>query len=447
MRGGGGPSGRPRRAPHLWVSRAADGHLLAMLSARQQGMWRSRARRLWTSFWTIPALCTALAVGLAVSVPWLDERGLSAALPFLFSGGPDGARSVLSAVASSMISFTALVFSITIVTLQLTSGQFSPRVLRTFLQDRLTQLALGVFVATFVYALAVLRSVRGADTARSFVPRTAVTLSVLLVLISVVLFIAYIHHVTNAVRVSQILASIGTQTRRCIARRFDGVGSVSSVPLPTAARSPRYKIISAPRNGIIAVVRDRPVVRAASQANCLVVLVPKIGDFVAAGMPLFTVHDGPADGLRGDLDRQAVIDAVDIEIERSMEQDIAFGFRQLADIAERALSPAMNDHTTAVAAVDQVHDLLRRLVTRHLTPRAHTDRDGQPRLVVPEPDLEDYLRIGVDDISRWAQDSPRVLSRLRLMLRDVYEQARPEHRARIACRVTRLERRLAARKG
>jgi uncharacterized membrane protein len=156
----------------------------------------------------VPLICTVLAIGLGLGSIALDQliRG-SIQFPFLISSGVDGARALLSAIASSMITFTGLVFSITIVTLQLTSSQFSPRVLRTFLRDRFNQLTLGIFIATFVYAMVVLRSARGTDDQLdAFVPQLGVNVAFLLVLASVVVFLIYIHHITQSIRAANIIA-------------------------------------------------------------------------------------------------------------------------------------------------------------------------------------------------------------------------------------------------
>jgi uncharacterized membrane protein len=156
--------------------------------------WNALRRR----FWAIPLLCATIATALGLGLTALDE-GLdtSFTMPFLFEGGPEGARAVLSAVITSMIAFTGLVFSITIVVLQLTSSQFSPRVLRTFLRDWVNQLSLGVFVATFVYALVVLRAVRGTSQVDPFVPQVSVTVAFGFVLASVVVFLVYINHIAQ----------------------------------------------------------------------------------------------------------------------------------------------------------------------------------------------------------------------------------------------------------
>lgn len=165
---------------------------------------------IWSrnTFWLVPAACVAMALVLALVLPRLEDLIPSA---LLFPGGPEGARSVLGSIATSMISITGLVFSITIVALQLVAGQFTSRVMRDFLRDRLIQWTLGIFVATFTYALALQRSVQGTSETGAFVPALGVTVAFLLVLLSVGSFIAYIHHIANAIRIASI--AIGSAVR------------------------------------------------------------------------------------------------------------------------------------------------------------------------------------------------------------------------------------------
>ncbi|MDQ3424247.1 MAG: DUF2254 domain-containing protein [Actinomycetota bacterium] len=388
-------------------------------------MWQDRVRAVGSSFWFIPAVCATAAVVLAVVLVRIDDATDGDALPVLFPGGPSGARALLGSITASMISFTGLVFSITIVVLQLTSSQFSPRILRSFLQDRASQAALGVFVATFVYAMTVLRSVRGESTDAPFVPRIATTMSFVLVIASVALFIYYIHHIANMIRAATILASVGGETRKLLAQRYPKDRQALSAPL-----HPVRQTVCAPGPGVVTTLSAQPLTELAAEADCVVELIPAVGTFVPEGAPLFHVR---RDGGRPapDLDEKAVLSTVTFDIEPSMEQDVSYGFRQLTDVAERVLSPSLNDHTTAVQAIDQIHDLLRRLASCPMPERIEADEDGVARVIEHEVGIDHYLDVGVDQIARWADDSPRVLGRLRAMLADVETVARPEHLAAI----------------
>jgi len=193
--------------------------------------------RVRSAFWFVPATCVVAAAGLALALVQLDEKLQRDGGGVAFAGGPESARSLLSAIASSMLTLTALVFSITVVVLQLTSSQFSPRVLRTFLRDRQNQLTLGVFTATFVYALMALREVRGQDgLVDLFVPGITISVAFGLVLVSVALFVAYIHHIVNSIRVVTIIDRIRIETESTIDRLAER--DAEAAPLPPAPDGP-----------------------------------------------------------------------------------------------------------------------------------------------------------------------------------------------------------------
>ncbi|MGB3764641.1 MAG: DUF2254 family protein, partial [Ornithinimicrobium sp.] len=189
-----------------------------MAEPRRSGGFGRLWRRAFSPFWMVPAMCCLLALAAGLLLPQVDEE-LGQYVPFLFQAGPDGARSMLSTIAGAMISVTGLVFSITIVVLQLASSQFSPRVLRTFLDDRTPQLTLGIFSASFVYALTVMRDVSGStDGSAGSVPQIALTVAFVLVLASVGLFLAFIHHITQSISVDTILRTVGEETLALVHR-------------------------------------------------------------------------------------------------------------------------------------------------------------------------------------------------------------------------------------
>lgn len=386
-------------------------------------MSRIRALReaIRTGFWAIPSACVLVAIGLALGLVQADDS-LDTHLWLAFNGGPDGAREVLSAISSSMITFTGLVFSITVVVLQLTSSQFSPRVLRTFLRDRLTQFSLGVFVATFVYSVTVLRTVTGGD--QEFVPVLSTTVGLGLLLLSVGMFVAYIHHIATSIQVSAILAAIGAETRETIERRFPA-GDGPRAAFPGARDEPVVAIVVAPRSGVLTGIDPDRLVGLARAEGVTLRIDLRPGDFVPEGGPLVEVLG------TGSADAGQVSAAITISSDRDMQQDVAFGLRQLVDIAERALSPGVNDPTTAVQALDQVHDLLRRLARRRLPDGLHRDHDGRVRLVTPPEEFSDYLDLALEEIDQYGAEVLQVQRRIDLLLADLALAARPEHRAAI----------------
>lgn len=370
------------------------------------------------SLWFIPTLCVTGAVILAFVLMRIDASGFDA--EFLFGGGPEGARVVLSTISSSMITFTGLVFSITIVVLQLASQQYSPRVLRTFLRDRHSQFALGIFTATFTYALVVLREIRTAEASGGeFVPALAITAAFLFVLGSLFLFVDYIHHITQSIRVGNITHAIGVETREAISHIYDHEHVDEPVPLPTG----ETRSIPARRRGILQGLDRDELVELATRWDVIIEVVPAMGDFVPEGSTLMRVHG------TGDIDEKALHDDVSLGRERTMWQDPAFGFRQLADIAEKSLSPAVNDPTTAVQCLDEMHDLLRRLATRPFPSGQRMDKSGRLRLVYPVTSWEGYVHLAFDELRFYGRESLQVHRRLHATIDDLLQVVPPERRA------------------
>ncbi|MDP9443909.1 MAG: DUF2254 domain-containing protein [Actinomycetota bacterium] len=369
-------------------------------------------------------------MALGLLLPRLDAR-ISDDVPFLFAGGPPGARALLSAVTTSMISVTGLVFSITVVALQLASSQFSPRVLRTFLRSRTTQLTLGVFVATFLYAIVVLRSVRGDAVEEPFVPQVSVTVAFVLVLASAAVFLRYIQHITDSIRVSTIAGNVGNETRELIAR----IASTRGEDEPPAAvrLPPEREVVTSVAPGVLVHVDGDALLRYAERADVVLRLLVRVGDFVPAGAPLVAVH-----GAVGRVAPARVRSALRLGRDRTMQQDVAFGLRQLVDIAERALSPGVNDPTTAVQVLDQLHDLTRRLATQPDPSPARAGADGTVRLVMPQRGFAELLDLALDEILDYGGESRQVRRRVAAMLDDLESVSRQEHRAPVAAKRRRL---------
>lgn len=342
-----------------------------------------------------------------------------------------------------MITFTGLVFSITIVVLQLASAQFSPRVLRMFLRDRTIRLSLGVFLGSFVYAIVVLRSVKTGGA----VPRISLTGSFAFVLLAIGMFIRYVAHIVNMIRAASIIATIGGDARVHLERHFPPGGSQTPAP---SLRRPSATIASE-RQGVLVAVNEQALVELAEGQRCLIAIFPSVGDYVARGMPLAEIHGAPSGAAHGDasadgrrdaaggqrrrgeppIDERALREALSFDNERTLGQDLPFAFRELVDIAQRSLSPAVNDPTTAVQAIDAMHDLLRRLCSRSLGPEVRCDGAGTPRLVVPQLSFAGYLGLAVGQVWHYGRDAVQVPQRLTLMLTDLAGAAIEENAAPI----------------
>ncbi len=276
--------------------------------------------RIRSSYWFLPALMSVMAVVLSSLMLFLDRR-YADRIPtdawWLYGGGDEGARVLLSAIVTSMISVTSVVFSITIVALTLAAGQFGSRVLRNFMRDRGNQFTLGTFIATFVYAMLVLRSVRGLDDAE-FVPPLAMSMGILLVFVSVGVLIYFIHHVASSIQADSVVRSIALETEDAIERLFPGAigkenpeGDGLRAEEPEAASLPKRfdseaKMVRAPRGDQLRIIDQDGLMDLAVEHDLIVRLRARPGDFV--------VHDGIVAQVwkEGDLDPGVLDDVRDV---------------------------------------------------------------------------------------------------------------------------------------
>lgn len=361
--------------------------------------------RLRQSLLPLPALFGLAAIAASAVSSVVDRRiGFEGDL---FPGGADSARSLLSSIASASLTLTAVVFSITMLVLQLTSAQYSPRVLRRFLRDRVSQTALAVFASTFIFSLAALRGV-----APDAVPVTSVVIAFVLALLTIGVFVIYVNHIAQEIRVSSIIAAIADETREAIDDVCGGArsGPGTSHAWPEAAAT---TVVAAPHDGVVVAVNVPGLVSAAKRCDVAVELVPLVGDWVVDGAPLLRVIGDPPDH------HETFTSKVSIGRERDMAQDPAYGMRQLIDIAERALSPGTNDPTTAVQAIQTVHGLLVRFACAPEPTETFCDPDGRPRFRRHLRSFGDLLDLAVDEILLYGQDSLQVTAALDAMLNDL----------------------------
>ena len=375
--------------------------------------------QVWRPFWVLPAVIALSSLAFGTALPLFDDE--IGEPGWVFAGGPDGARSLLGTIAGAMISVTGLVFSITMVILQLASSQFTPRILGTFLESRVTQVTLGVFTGSFIYALTVLRSVRGDED--DIVPETAVTLAFLYVLVAVGMFLAFIHHITRSVQVSQVMTHVRRRTIST-ARGLTDVGTTTGwSPRPGTSRT---DLTIEDRCGYVTVLDSTLLVRRAAELGVVAELDVAPGAFLAPGQLV-----GRAWGRDRLTDEEVrgLVAALHVDEERDFVVDPGFGVRQLLDIAERALSPGVNDPTTAIQAVNELHVVLRYLAARPDPSPYLTDEDGEVHAVYRPVGYADLLANVVEELAHYGADSIRVVPRLREMLADLARAAAPEHRA------------------
>ena len=399
-----------------------------------------------TQLWPLPILGVVLAVVAGILVPLLDVRvdtHLSGLLnTLIFNGDPGAARTVLSAVASSLITVTSLTFSLTVVTLQLASSQFSPRLLRTFTQDLFVQVTLAIFLATFTFSLTVLRSVRSpSEGGAIFVPRVSVTVAFLLALASVVALVLFLAHLTSQIRVETMLQRVHDDAAGTMATnltRHDDPDADRLVPRrPDAATT-----LWATTSGFLTSIDQDDLLDAATKADAVVAVERQPGSFVVQRTPLGHAWPRHGDQLAPDrLDRLRgkAAAAVNLGPERTAAQDVGYGLRQVTDIVNKALSPGINDPTTAIHGLGQTSALLAELTGYHLGPLVLHDEHDHPRVVLHRPGFAELLELAVAQPRSYGEADPQVLGRLYELLADLAWHARPEHHQPVLDQLRRLD--------
>jgi len=380
----------------------------------------NRFKQLWSilrsSFWFLPSLIVAGSIVLAVALIGVDFTGSEqwlARWPRLFGVGADGARGMLSTIAGSMMTVVGVTFSMVLMTLALASSQYTSRILRNFMSDRVTQIVLGVFAGIFTYCLIVLRTIRGGEDG-IFVPSLAISFSVVLAMGGIGVLIFFIHHISASIQAANIIASVADETMLVVDRLFPkkiGDGWVADdEAYPTLPPLPEniWKAVPAKVNGYIQSVDNAALLRLACENKTIVRMEHAIGEFVVRGAALasLALEKPPEKEIIGALQT-----AYGIDRHRTVSQDAAFGIRQIVDIALKALSPGINDTTTAVICVDYLSAILARLAPRQI-PSSHRCVEGELRVIAKGPNFESLLAHAFDQIRRSANGNVTILLRI-----------------------------------
>jgi uncharacterized membrane protein len=353
-------------------------------------------------------MCVLAGVAISIVTIGIDRWFAFEAVPRWMTGGPDAATAILETIAASMVSLAALVLTITMVVVQLAMGQFSPRIVQTFLQDRPSQFAIGLFVATFTHAMLTLREVQFEDDGQ--VPGVAIVVAYVLVLTSIAMLVLYVHHIGRSLRVSALIELVGSDARELLERRYPH--RIVNDPTPP-------DVIVAPHSGVLVAADRAALLKLAAAGNCVLHVEPALGEFVPAGAPLVTI-EGPTQTV----DRHAVTSALRSGLERTLDEDLAYGFRMLVDMAIRSLSESpFSDPTTAVQCIDRLHDGLRQLAVRDLNDGQLVDDSGTLRVTVPTMDWDAYVALAFDEIRLAGASSPQVTRRLTAALQDLIATA------------------------
>jgi uncharacterized membrane protein len=379
----------------------------------------NRLRLYWSnlrsSFWFMPALIVAAGIVIALSLIEVDSSGgqqWQAGWPRLFGVGAEGARGILSTIAGSMMTVVGVTFSMTLMTLALASSQYTSRILRNFMRDRVTQVVLGIFAGIFVYCLVVLRTIRSGEEVE-FVPSLAVSVAVVLATGGIGVLIFFIHHIASAIQASSIIASVANETMQAVDRLFPGTlgqGPVDDDENQTVPPLPErnWQAVPVKGDGYIQSVDSETLLRLAREYKTIVRMERGVGDFVVQNTTLVSLalENPPENEFIEDL--QA---AFSISRHRTLQQDSAFGIRQIVDIALRALSPSVNDTTTAVMCVDYLTAILTRLAERDI-PSPHRYEEGELRLIAIGPTFAGLLAASFDQIRASAAGNVGIMLRM-----------------------------------
>lgn len=407
------------------------------MKLRLTDIWQS----LRASYWFLPTLLAASAVLLATITLRVD-RILTAeranGLAWLYRGGASGARDLLAAIAGSTITVAGTTFSITIAVLQLTSVQFGPRLLRTFMRDTANQAVLGTFTATFLYCLLVLRQVRGLDNVQ-FVPHLSVTVGIALGVMSVAVLIYFIHHIASSIQAANVIATTSRELEHAIAQLFPetiGRGEEAAETPPAAEVLPaaferESSVLPSTRSGYIEALDSDRLVALAREHDLILRLIHRPGDFVVAGAPLVVVW--PPDRASETL-RAAVNHAFVLGNERSPVQDAAFPVNQLVEIAVRALSPGTNDPFTAITCIDRLSAGLCKLAGRDFPSPYRYDDDNTLRLIAEPATFASLVDAAFDQIRQYGATSVAVTLRLLEAIARVAGCARTEEQRLVLAR-------------
>jgi uncharacterized membrane protein len=387
---------------------------------------RSRREAIRTNLWVVPSALVVVVVLLFAMTLAFDREAAAGRLvppPWVSSGSADAARQILIAIAAAVITVAGVLFSITILVLQLASQQFGPRMLRNFIRDRGTQYSLGAFVATFVFAILTLVSVT--DPPRVFVPHLSVTVAVALTLVDLGVLIYYIDHVATSIQLTSVVSEIAQDFRMTLAnvqadaKRLQAESPHSEFNGLTQ-RSEMKDRIEADESGFLQAIGHERLVEIATSANAVIRLLHRPGHFLVAGQALAVVAPATA----APVVASALTDAHIVGPSRTLTQDPVFAIDQLVEVAIRAISPAVNDTFTALNCIDWLGDCLCRACGESLPTGIYHDAAGHLRLIEPAVTQERLIKGATDKIRQAGRGMPAVLIRQIENLQKVAQAAR-----------------------
>jgi len=400
--------------------------------------WATRFRireYLRESLWVVPALGAVIGILCAAALISIDSH---VKVPSDWAYSPSTASTVLSAIVGAVAALTGFVVTVTVLVAQMASGSFSPRSMRLWYRDPVLKGALALLIGTLAYSFSLLRRIES-----TFVPDLGVTLAGLLLIVGLVIFALFLDRFVHLLRPAAVAALVAKGVRQSLDNDIAGardLGNVFVGPLEGVAE-PASLTVRSSRAGAVQAVDLRGIATWAGRQECLVVLLHSVGEFIESGDVLFEVYGdpGPADAAE-----RALRGLVALGLERTIEQDPAFAIRVMVDVAGKALSPAINDPTTAVQVLDYLGDSLRVIGEADRSAPSWHAGAAKRGVVIPVRRWDDFLALGMTEIREFGSTSIQVLRRMRAVLEKLLQEVRPENRAAVTAELARLDATVAA---
>jgi uncharacterized membrane protein len=383
------------------------------------------------SLWVVPLIGGVLGVLLGSGIVWADQ---SLHLPPYWTYSPSTASTLLSAIVGAMAALTGFVVTVTVLVVQMATGTLSPRYMRLWYRDRVLKVLLALLVGTLSYSFTLLRRVES-----DFVPNLGVSIAGLLVVCCLLLFVVFLDRFLHRLRPVAVALLVAGFVNRDFAQYTATLAAAPDVFLgvfESAGETPAL-VVRSTKPGAIQAVNGTGLAEWAREHQCLVVLSHRVGDFVPAGASLIEAYGqvSPDQRAEGRLRNMIVLGD-----ERTIEQDPAFAIRIIVDIAIRALSPAVNDPTTAVQGLNHLSDVLRLIGTTDFSNSLWRAADAAGfGLVIPSRSWEDYLTLGVTEIREYGANAIQVMRRMRAMLEELHDEVLAERRPAVEDELRRLD--------
>lgn len=374
-------------------------------------LWSNLEQSLWF-FPTVIVLCSILLATVFIEIDGSIDLEVKSKYPRIFGAGVDGSRAMLSAIAGSMITIAGLTFSLTLVAMAQASSQYTSRILRNFMRDRSNQFVLGYFVGVFSFCLIVLRTIHGTEDEK-FIPALAILFALLLAIASVGVLIFFVHHIAISIQAASVTSNAARAAIESVRHLFpkpigEEAGRPEEERFEKEIDRAEWQPILSPETGYIQYVNSEGLINFAAEQGGVLRMERGIGEFIVRGSPLASFNGEAA----FDAEAQEKFDGLYVISQyRTIDQDAGFGIRQLVDIALKALSPGVNDTTTAIVCIDYLSAIFTELTKRRIENRFRI-KDGKVRVIARGPTFESLADEAFNQIRDAANGGAAVYLRL-----------------------------------